>query len=76
MRQSWPLVGRNRELERVRALLEGGESSAVILAGLAGVGKSWLAAEGLTRAEAAGLATERVKAGSAAVSLPFGALAP
>ena len=76
MRQSWPLVGRNHELERIRAVMDGGERSAVVLAGLVGVGKSWLASEALTKAEAAGWAAGRVKAGEAASSIPFGALAP
>jgi len=76
MHRSWPLVGRNDELARIRALVDGGERSAVILAGLAGAGKSWLASECLTRAQAAGCATARVKAGVAARSLPFGALSP
>lgn len=76
MRQPWPLVGRNHELETVAAVVAGGERSAVILAGLAGVGKTALAAECLRAAEASGMATARVKAGQAARGLPFGALAP
>ncbi|MGI8810477.1 MAG: AAA family ATPase, partial [Acidimicrobiales bacterium] len=75
MRQPWPLIGRNHELEQVRAVLADGERSAVVLAGRAGVGTSWLAAECLNRAAAEGLATAKVTAGQAAGSLPFGALA-
>lgn len=76
MRQLWPMVGRKGELERVAVLLSGGESSAVVVAGLAGVGKTRLASECLAIAEGLGMATAGVKAGQAARALPFGALAP
>ena len=76
MLNPWPLVGRNRELELVRGLLAGGDRSAVLLSGLAGVGKTRLAAECLGVAESVGLATARVQAGQAASRLPFGAFAP
>ncbi|MDQ3898516.1 MAG: AAA family ATPase, partial [Actinomycetota bacterium] len=71
----WPLVGRSRELELVGDLLAGGERSAVVLAGLSGVGKTRLASECLSLAEARGLATAHIKAAEAARHLPFGALA-
>ena len=76
MRQPWPLVGRTRELELVGGLLSGGGRPAVVIAGIPGVGKSWLAAECLALAERQGMATARVKAAQAASALPFGALAP
>ena len=72
----WPLVGRSRELERFADVLADGTRSAVVLVGLAGAGKSRLAAECLDVAETRGLATGRVKASAAARRLPFGALAP
>jgi DNA-binding NarL/FixJ family response regulator len=76
MLNPWPLVGRSRELELVADLLTGEERSGVVLAGLAGVGKTRLATECLTLASARGLATARVKGSQAARGLPFGALAP
>ncbi len=76
MHRPWPLVGRTHELGLAGALLTGGERWGVVVAGLAGVGKTRLASEWLALAEARGLATARVKAGQAARSLPFGALAP
>ena len=63
-------------MELVGDVLAAGERWAVVLAGLAGVGKSRLAAECVPLAEARGLATARVKGGEAARRLPFGALAP
>jgi DNA-binding CsgD family transcriptional regulator len=75
MASPWPLVGRSREVELFGDLLDAGERSAVVLAGLAGVGKTRLASECLAVAEARGLATARVKASEAASRLPLGALA-
>ena len=71
----WPLVGRNRELERVGDVLAAGERSGVVLAGLAGVGKTRLASECLALAEARNLRTARVTACEASARLRFGALA-
>jgi len=76
MRQPWPLIGRNRELDLVDRLLDGGGRPAVVIAGQPGVGKSWLASECVARAERRGMATARVKAAQASSALPFGALAP
>jgi DNA-binding CsgD family transcriptional regulator len=72
----WPLVGRSRELELVGDVLAGCDRSAVVLAGLAGVGKTRLATECLGLAAARGFATARVTGGQAASRLAFGALAP
>jgi DNA-binding CsgD family transcriptional regulator len=76
MLNSWPLVGRSPELERLADVLASGQHFAVVLAGRAGVGKTRLASEWLAIAEARGRATARVKAGQSARRLPFGALAP
>ncbi|MDQ6726744.1 MAG: LuxR C-terminal-related transcriptional regulator [Actinomycetota bacterium] len=76
MTTAWPLVGRSRELELVGDVLAGGERSAVVLAGLAGVGKTRLATECLALAATRGFATGRVTGGQAASRLAFGALAP
>jgi replication-associated recombination protein RarA len=64
------------ELHRLHDLILGKELRGVILAGLAGVGKTRLALECLRLAESAGLATASVSATRAAAALPFGALAP
>jgi len=72
----WPLAGRTAELRRLVGLLTESQSRGVIIAGLAGVGKSRLAAEGLQLLERRGFATARVTATRSASSLPFGALAP
>ena len=71
---TWPLVGRSTELERVTALHVSGRG-AVMLAGAAGVGKTRLATECLSRAEARGNVVLRVSATSATAKLPFGAFA-
>jgi DNA-binding CsgD family transcriptional regulator len=76
MLNTWPLVGRSRELELLADVLAGGERFAVLLAGRAGVGKTRLASEWLAVAGARGRATAGVKASQAARQLPFGALAP
>jgi DNA-binding CsgD family transcriptional regulator len=70
----WPIVGRGEELaiiERARAA----ETSAVVLLGPAGVGKSRLARETLRRAEEEGLVTRWVQATRSAASVPLGAFA-
>jgi hypothetical protein len=72
----WPLVGRERELQVLRDLLEQGPPAAVVLAGPLGVGKTRLAHECLAMAAASGMATERTVATHAASHIPFGALAP
>ncbi len=76
MAGEWPLVGRDAELQLLRALVVEGQSSGVIVVGPPGVGKTRLAVECLKMAEQAGLAVARVMATRATGSLPFGALAP
>jgi DNA-binding CsgD family transcriptional regulator len=71
----WPLVGRREELELVENALRADGVRGVVIAGVAGVGKSRLAAEGAARAEALGMAVERVFATRASASIPFGAVA-
>jgi DNA-binding CsgD family transcriptional regulator len=71
----WPLVGRWEEVELVDAALRSDQVRGVVIAGVAGVGKSRLAAECAARAEARGLAVERVFATRASASIPFGAVA-
>jgi DNA-binding CsgD family transcriptional regulator len=52
----WPLVGRGEELELVESALHADGAHGVVIAGVAGVGKSRLASECAAQAEAAGMA--------------------
>ncbi len=72
----WPLVGRRAELALVDEALGAPGTSGVVLAGAAGVGKTRLAREALTAAEAQGWVVRWAVATEAAASIPFGALAP
>lgn len=71
---SWPLVGRAGELERVAQARARG-SDAVLINGLAGVGKSRLAREVLAQAERDGAIAGWVQATRSAASVPLGAFA-
>ncbi len=73
---TWPLVGRREELALVGKTLAAPGASGVVLAGAAGVGKTRLAREALTAAEAQGWVVRWAVATEAAASIPFGALAP
>ncbi|HEY2501379.1 MAG TPA: LuxR C-terminal-related transcriptional regulator [Mycobacterium sp.] len=69
-----PLTGRDSELGIVRRALSGaGNHSGVVLAGAAGVGKTWLAREVLRRAEASGERTTWIVGTESAHALPLGA---
>ena len=72
----WPLVGRREELALVDKALGAAGTSGVVLAGAAGVGKTRLARETLTAAEAQGWVARWAVATEATASIPFGALAP
>lgn len=76
MGMKWPLVGRRQELALVDRALNAPDTSGVVLAGAAGVGKTRLAREALTAAETQGWVTRWAVATEAAASIPFGALAP
>jgi hypothetical protein len=71
----WPLVGRDRELGSIDALLSDGSVRGVVLAGAAGVGKTRLAAEMSRVASSRGCAVEWVRATGSAASIPLGAFA-
>jgi DNA-binding CsgD family transcriptional regulator len=71
----WPLAGRQEELDLVETALCADGARGVVIAGVAGVGKSRLAAEGAALAEVRGMAVERVFATRASASIPFGAVA-
>ncbi|MEB4207620.1 helix-turn-helix transcriptional regulator [Mycobacterium sp. 94-17] len=69
-----PLAGRDSELRIIRrALSPGGNRTGVVIAGAAGVGKTWLAQEVLRRAEASGECTKWIVATGSAQALPLGA---
>ncbi|HKR50173.1 MAG TPA: AAA family ATPase [Pseudonocardiaceae bacterium] len=72
----WPLVGRQEELALVDKAFGAPDTSGVVLAGAAGVGKTRLAKEMLAAAESQGWVTRWAVATEAAASIPFGALAP
>lgn len=75
MRDDWPLCGREPELRRFGQLLTTKETSAVVLAGDAGVGKTFFAEHCLRRAARGGYTTAEVTGTKAAAGLPFGAFA-
>ena len=69
-----PLAGRDHELATIRRALSGGsKNSGVVIAGAAGVGKTRLAREVLTRAETAGERTNWIVGTESARALPLGA---
>ena len=69
-----PLAGRDDELATIRRALSGGsKNSGVVIVGAAGVGKTRLAREVLTRAEAAGERTNWIVGTESARALPLGA---
>jgi replication-associated recombination protein RarA len=72
---NWPLIGRREELSLIERTLSDGQFRGLLLAGAPGVGKTRLAREALTAAEAAGCFTRRAAASRAVAAIPFGALA-
>ncbi|MGV0717414.1 AAA family ATPase [Mycolicibacterium sp. XJ662] len=69
-----PLAGRDGELHAIRrALGGGGHTAGVVIVGSAGVGKTRLAREVLTRAESAGGRTNWIVGTESARALPLGA---
>jgi hypothetical protein len=74
--EGWPLTGRVEELGRVGGLVRRREGPAgVVLAGVAGVGKTRLAREALVAAEQRGALTRWAVATVSARVLPLGAFA-
>ncbi|HTQ18862.1 helix-turn-helix transcriptional regulator [Mycobacterium sp.] len=68
------LTGRDSEIGIIRRALSGaGNHSGVVIAGAAGVGKTWLAREVLRRAEASGERTKWIVGTDSAQALPLGA---
>ncbi|OBA61925.1 LuxR family transcriptional regulator [Mycobacterium sp. 1100029.7] len=69
-----PLTGRERELGIIRrALSPAGNHSGVVIAGAAGLGKTWLAHQALRHAAASGERTKWVVGTDSARPLPLGA---
>lgn len=74
--RGWPLTGRSEELRRVSELTRRRDGPAgVVLAGVAGVGKTRLAREALAVAERRGVLTRWAVATASARALPLGAFA-
>jgi DNA-binding CsgD family transcriptional regulator/tetratricopeptide (TPR) repeat protein len=71
----WPLIGRQDELDLVVTDLAEGNTSAVIVGGAAGVGKTRLAMEAAAELASRGWSVERASATYSSSHLPFGALA-
>ena len=76
MTTSWPLVGRQQALDRVRTELRRTDISGLVLVGPPGVGKTRLAMECRAVGESSGLATALAVGSRAAAEIPLGALAP
>ncbi|MGW6933783.1 LuxR C-terminal-related transcriptional regulator [Lentzea sp. NPDC054927] len=75
LRVVWPFVGRKRELEDVMSALTSPNGNGAALVGPAGVGKTRLTDEVVTRLEQTGVAVRRCYATVATSTIPFGALA-
>lgn len=75
LRSVWPFVGRVRELEDVMSALTEPNGKGAALVGAAGVGKTRLTDEAVTRLEQTGVTVRRCYATVATSSIPFGALA-
>jgi DNA-binding CsgD family transcriptional regulator/tetratricopeptide (TPR) repeat protein len=75
LRSQWPLAARESELALIEEILGGEGNRALYLFGPAGVGKTRLAAEVRTRAEAAGTKTLRVHGSATSSNVPFAAVA-
>lgn len=71
-----PLTGRDSEMDLLHRALSGvGNKSGAVIVGAAGVGKTRLAREVLTRAEASGQRTHWIVGTESARQLPLGAFA-
>lgn len=75
-RRTWPLVGREKELELIGGAMGDDECGGVALFGTAGVGKTRLAGRARELAIERGMPTASVRANRSASEIPFGALAP
>ena len=71
----WPLVGRTADVDAIFEQLDRGPPAAVVITGVAGVGKSRLLREVAEQARGHGWAIHAVVGTRAAASIPFGAVA-
>jgi DNA-binding CsgD family transcriptional regulator len=72
---SWPLVGRDDELARIKLLRGDPQERGAVLTGPAGVGKSHLARHALAAAQSDGAMVRWVQATRSAAAVPLGAFA-
>jgi DNA-binding CsgD family transcriptional regulator len=72
---SWPLIGRERELERIAQARAESDCRGVVISARAGIGKSRLAREACAAAERDGALVDWIQATSSAATVPLGALA-
>ncbi len=72
---SWPLIGRSEQLQRIDAALAAPDVSGVVVSGAAGVGKTRVAREALSAAQAQGWTTHLAVGTSSARGIPLGAFA-
>ena len=75
MGSGWPLTGRAEELQAITESVDTAGAAGIVLAGAAGVGKTRLARETLTRAGRRGRGCRFVAATASAQSVPLGAFA-
>ena len=75
MGSGWPLTGRAEELQAITESVDTADAAGIVLAGAAGVGKTRLARETLTRAGRRGRVCRFVAATASAQSVPLGAFA-
>ena len=71
----WPLIGRSEEMQIIRAATTDPDMSGIVISGAAGVGKSRVAREALSHAEANGRCVQWAMGTSSAQCLPLGAFA-
>ena len=72
---AWPLIGRDTELDQLRAALRDPGCHGAVISALPGVGKSRLAQEAVARAEADGALTLWGQATASSATIPLGAMA-
>ncbi len=73
---TWPLVGRESELEQISAAIDDADSAGVALVGPPGVGKTRLGRHVSELAALRGMRTVWVRSSRSAAAIPFAAVAP
>ena len=74
MRMRWPLIGRSEEMQAIQAAISASDVSGIVVYGAAGVGKSRIAREALSAAEAHGHEGRLAVGASSARAIPLGVL--